>query len=267
MENLLFNVRPDLKGQTDEVKLKKFKCSSCGEMTIDGWEYRIGDQVECLTAAQECNACGTKELSRQVTEELFQKRIDALISNWWFLLDNETAGFKNYEPINELTNKARNIAISYTQNFSQNSLMEKNLLIMGNTGTGKSHLSKAIARTLKARGFKVGFIPAVDLFNKIKATFDDGNHERLFQEMKQLELLVIDDVGVETTKLNDISWTVRTWTEIIDNRLGLANIWTTNLDDSSLSEVVGKRAFSRMYENTKFIDLFTEDYRKKKIVE
>lgn len=263
----MFNVRPDLKGKTDEVKLKKFKCSSCGEMTIDCWEYRIGDQIECLTATQQCNACGTKELSRQVTEELFQKRIDALINNWWFMSDNETAGFKNYQTINDLTTKARNIAISYTQNFSQSSLNEKNLLIMGNTGTGKTHLSKAIARTLKARGFKVGFISADDLFNKIKKTFDNGNHDRIFEEMKQLDLLVIDDMGVETTKLNDISWTVRTWTEIINNRLGLANIWTTNLDDVSLSEVVGQRAFSRLYEDTKFIDLFTNDFRKTKLIE
>ncbi len=266
MESLLFNVRPDLKEQTDEVKIKKFQCSKCGEMTLDGWEYRIGDQVECLTAAQQCNSCGTKELSRKVTEELFQKRTDSLIANWWMLLEDEKAGFKNYTPVNKCTTEAKEKAISYTQAFSQNSLSEKNLLMMGNPGTGKTHLSKAIARTLKARGFKVGYLSSVDLFNKIKATFDGGSAEKVFDEMKKLDLLVIDDVGVETTKINDVSWTVRTWTEIIDVRLGKPNIWTTNLDDSHLGEVVGQRAFSRMYEDTRFIDLFTDDYRKRKSI-
>jgi DNA replication protein DnaC len=266
MENLLFNIRPDLKGKTDEVKVKKFTCSKCGKKTIDGWEYRIGDNVECLTAAQQCNGCGTNELSRQVSDELHQKRIDALVANWWFISDKETAGFKNYNPVNKSTEESKTKAINFTQGFSNDSLIEKNLLIMGNPGTGKTHLSKAIARTLRARGFKVGYISAVDLFNKIKATFDTGSSARVFEEMKKLDLLVIDDMGVETTKINDVSWTVRTWTEIIDARLGLANVWTTNLDDTSLSDVVGQRAFSRMYENTRFIDLFTNDYRKTKVI-
>ncbi|CRK80338.1 ATP-binding protein [Neobacillus massiliamazoniensis] len=267
MENLLFNIRPDLKGKTDEVKIKKFKCSQCGEMTIDGWEYRIGEIVECLTAAQRCNGCGTKELSHQVTEELFQKRIDALISNWYFISEKETAGFKNYNSISKCTTEAKQKAINYTQAFSQNSLNdEKNLLIMGSTGTGKTHISKAIARTLKARGIKVGFITSVDLFNKFKATFDSGSSERIFVEMKKLDLLIIDDIGVETTKIDDVNWSVRTWKEILDARLGQANVWTTNLDEENLSKVVGQRAFSRMYEGTRFIDLFTDDYRKTKTV-
>lgn len=267
MENLLFNLRPDIKGKVDEVTVKKFKCSQCGEMTIDGWEYRIGELVECLTAAQQCNGCGTKELSRKVTQELFQKRVDSLVANWWYLPDKETAGFKNYNPTNNCTHLAKQNAMNYVREFNKESLNEKNLLIMGNPGTGKTHLSKAVARTLKQKGFKVGFIPSVELFNKIKATFDGGSSERLFEEMKKLDLLVIDDMGVETTKINDVSWTVRTWTEIVDNRLGLANVWTTNLDDTSLGEVVGQRAFSRMYENTRFIDLFTDDYRKTKTIQ
>jgi DNA replication protein DnaC len=266
MNNMLYNIRPDLKGKAEDVNLKKFQCSKCGELTIDGWVYRVGENVESITAAQTCNGCGTKELSRQVTEELMQKRNDNLVANWWYMDDKETAGFKNYRPVNECAKEAKQKAMYYAQAFSQESLNEKNLLIMGNPGTGKTHLSKAIARTLKARGFKVGYISAVELFNKIKATFNNGSSERIFEEMKKLDLLVIDDVGVETTKLNDVSWTVRTWTEIIDTRLGLTNVWTTNLDETSLSDVVGQRATSRMYEDTRFIDLYTEDYRKTKSV-
>lgn len=266
MKNMLFNLRPDLKGKVSDISLKKFQCSKCAELTIDGWEYQLGEEIESLTAAQTCNSCGTKELSRQVTEELLQKRDNNLVANWWYMDNKETAGFKNYTPTNECTKEAKQRAIYYAQAFSQESLNEKNLLIMGKTGTGKTHLSKAIARTLKARGFKVGYISAVEIFNKIKSTFNNGSSERLFEEMKKLDLLVIDDMGVETTKLNDVSWTVRTWTEIIDNRLGLPNVWTTNLDDTSLGDVVGQRAFSRLYEDTRFIDLFTDDYRKTKSI-
>lgn len=264
---MLFNIQPELKGKVavQDISLRKFNCSQCTEETIDGWEYELDGQKQLLTAATICNRCGTKELSGQVTEELLQKRVDSLLSNWYFLSDKETAGFRNFQPVNELIKEAKQKAMNYVAAYSQNDLKEKNLLIMGNPGTGKTHLSKAIARTLKARGFKVGFMPAVELFNKIKKTFDSGP-DRLFEEMKKLDILIIDDMGVETTKLNDVSWTVRTWTEIIDARLGLANIWTTNLDDTHLGEVVGQRAFSRMYEDTRFIDLFTDDYRKTKTI-
>jgi DNA replication protein DnaC len=269
MKNMLFNIRPDLKGKTGEITLKKFKCSKCEELTIDGWEFELNGSLTQVTAATICNSCGSKELSRQATKELEEKRVAQLISNWWTLDDKEKSGFKNYNTTSNSTLKAKENAIAYTQLFSQNSLKEKNLLIMGNPGTGKTHLSKAIARTLRARGFKVGFLTAVQLFDKIKSTFDTGEEmkKRLFDEMKKLDLLVIDDVGVETTKVTDVSWTVRTWTEIIEARMGLKNVWTTNLDDSHLGDIVGQRAFSRMYENTRFIDLFTDDYRKRKVVE
>jgi DNA replication protein DnaC len=266
MKNLLFYMKPDLKDKAMNVKLMKFECSQCKEKTIDGWEFEFEGQIKQITAATICNSCGTKELSRQVTMELEEKRVGQLISNWWHMNDNDSSGFKNYIPTNDCTRKAKDNAIAYTQLFSQKSLVEKNMLIMGNPGTGKTHLSKAIARTLKARGFKVGYIPAVDLFNKIKATYDGGHTERLFKEMKELDILIIDDMGVETTKINDVSWTVRTWTEIIDARLGMPNIWTTNLDDINLPRIVGERAFSRMYEDTRFIDLFTDDYRRNKQV-
>jgi DNA replication protein DnaC len=268
MKNMLFNMRPNLKEKitVDDIMMKKFKCSQCGEETIDGWEFELDGKLQQITAASICNACGTKELSRQVTQELSEKRMNQLISNWYYLSDKESSGFKNFEPLNDLLKDARQKAMNYTGSFSQDMLQEKNLLIMGSTGTGKSHLSKAIARTLKARGFKVGYLSAVELFNKIKATFDSGSAERLYEEMKKLDLLVIDDVGVETTKINDVSWTVRTWSEIIEARLGMCNVWTTNLDDTSLSEVVGARAHSRMYDSSRFIDLFTDDYRKTKTI-
>ncbi|HET6872602.1 MAG TPA: hypothetical protein VFH42_06385, partial [Sporolactobacillaceae bacterium] len=60
-----------------------------------------------------------------------------------------------------------------------------------------------------------------------------------------------------------VSWTVTEWTRLIELRTGKSTVYTTNLDDFELPKVIGNRAFSRMYDNTLFIDLFTDDYRKR----
>ena len=136
--------------------------------------------------------------------------------------------------------------------------------MMGTTGTGKTHLSKAIARTLKAKGLSVAFVEAIELFNMIKGTFgNDRAKQRLLDQYKTFDVVFIDDVGLETKKIDEVSWSVSEWTGLINAREGKATVWTTNLDDDGLGEVIGKRSFSRMYVNTRFIDLFTDDYRRR----
>jgi DNA replication protein DnaC len=266
MENLFFKIKSDLLPDETEVEVKKFQCSHCLELKIDGWRYKSELEPNWIDFCiiDMCNECKTAQISQEVSMELQQKRVDKLISNWWFMSETDTSGFKNFEPYNELTDKAKKIAIAFTKSFNQKDSKGENLLVMGTPGTGKTHLSKAIARTLRAKGNKVGFITAVDLFNKIKGTFNGaGSVKQILSEMQSLDLLIIDDVGVETVQVKDVSWTVKTWTEIIDCRLHKPCIWTSNLDDIKLGAVIGERAFSRMYENTRFIDLFTDDYRKK----
>jgi DNA replication protein DnaC len=85
----------------------------------------------------------------------------------------------------------------------------------------------------------------------------------LFNEYASFDLVCIDDVGLETKKTGEVSWSVAEWTKIINAREGKATIYTTNFDDLALADVIGQRAFSRMYMDTVFIDLFTDDYRKK----
>jgi DNA replication protein DnaC len=52
--------------------------------------------------------------------------------------------------------------------------------------------------------------------------------------------------------------------ELVESRSGKPTIYTSNLTDTDLPKAVGGRVFSRLYDNTKFIDLFIEnyDYRK-----
>ncbi|WP_374187473.1 DnaA ATPase domain-containing protein [Priestia aryabhattai] len=262
---------PEYEGATN-VDVVNTECPKCKSEEM--WAYKFtfqGEQMEKL-CLDECPGCKSIKQVKQVTDELADKRVNHLLSSWYQIEDEHKFGFKNYEKKNELSTVARDRVISYVQAISQNSFKkERNLLIQGSTGTGKTHLTKAAARTLKDRGFKVGFLTAKALFKKFTNTFNKPDSEYLqkmiFKELKSLDVLFIDDVGTEATKVDqEASWSITTWTEIIEARSGLPSVWTTNHDEVQLARVVGERALSRMYEDTRFIDMFTEDQRKPKAI-
>jgi DNA replication protein DnaC len=255
------------------VDVKEGVCPSCNEKQLWLFTYEIDGKAFERACFNKCNVCDTKALEVKTTQHFVEKRINQLNDNWYIIGPNEGKfGFKNYLRETELHEKAYKQAAKFVADVSQNNKTDEfNLLMQGSTGAGKTHLVKAIARTLKARDFKVGFVTSEELFSKFKRTFGqidpEGLQQRIYSEMASLDVLVIDDIGTEANKIvEDTSWAGNTWTKIIDCRSGKFNVWTTNHDEEQLFKVVGHRAFSRMYEGTRFVNLFTDDFRKTKAV-
>ncbi|WP_409276386.1 ATP-binding protein (plasmid) [Neobacillus sp. SCS-31] len=263
VEGILFKVRPDLRGNAHDVKVIREICDVCGKPNVTAWEFNQNGEAYQYTISKVCAACMVAAEDKSFTQELIKKRQNALLDKWYKIPDSDNSGFKNYEPVNNATAKALDTAKKFTKEILSGKAM--NLLLTGSVGTGKSHLSKAIARTVKEKGGRsVAYIEAADLFDEIKQTFGhDRNNERFYKEYSSYSLMIIDDVGLETKKQSEISWTVSEWTKLLNARQGKSTVYTTNFDDVSLAEVVGPRAHSRMYMNSMFIDLFTDDYRKR----
>lgn len=285
MESLLFKVRPDLKDKTDDVKIENHTCERCNEDTAFSWAYKLkgSDNYEIEVIQQICPVCRDKVQAKEVTEQLEKKRRETLRQQW-FNLPNPTCGFKNYHTnpnnntfLKEMDNKdirtlikAKNEAMKYTKTILAGET--QNVLMTGSVGSGKSHLSVAIARTLDDAGISVAFISAADLFKRIKKTFDSDaeTEERIFDEFKSYQVMIIDDLGTESSKIDPsgMSWTMNKLVELINLREGKSTVYSTNLEDDQLNRVLGERAASRLYMNTRFIDLFLQkDYRKNKMVQ
>ena len=168
------------------------------------------------------------------------------------------ATVKSYQPQNEYQIQAKNTAIEYVKTFSLDK--PKSLILQGSYGTGKSHLAYAIAKAIKQQGYSVAFMHIPMLMERIKATYNRNATEttdELVQLLSNIDLLVLDDVGVENTE-----HTLNKLFSIVDNRVGKNNIFTTNFSDKELNQNMNwQRINSRMKQNARTVRVLGDDFR------
>jgi len=72
---------------------------------------------------------------------------------------------------------------------------QRNVVLIGGTGTGKTHLAVAIARTCIRKGARGRFFNSVDLVNKLDAEARTERQGRLADLLCRLDFLILDELG------------------------------------------------------------------------
>jgi len=72
---------------------------------------------------------------------------------------------------------------------------QRNAVLIGGTGTGKSHLATAIARTCIRNGARARFFNVVDLVNRLEAEARAGRQGRLADQLARRDLVILDELG------------------------------------------------------------------------
>jgi DNA replication protein DnaC len=72
---------------------------------------------------------------------------------------------------------------------------QRNVVLVGGTGTGKTHSAIAIARACIRRGARGRFFNVVDLVNKLEAEARSGRQGKIADHLARLDFVVLDELG------------------------------------------------------------------------
>src|SRR6476646_9559195 len=75
------------------------------------------------------------------------------------------------------------------------SAQQRNVVLVGGTGTGKTHLAMAIARSCIRAGSRGRFFNTVDLVNRLEAEGRSGRQGRLADYLTRLDFVILDELG------------------------------------------------------------------------
>src|SRR5438477_3481416 len=72
---------------------------------------------------------------------------------------------------------------------------QRNAVLIGGTGTGKSHLAIAIARACIRGGARGRFYTVVDLVNRLESEARAGRQGRLAEYLTRMDFIILDELG------------------------------------------------------------------------
>jgi DNA replication protein DnaC len=112
----------------------------------------------------------------------------------------------------------------------------QNCLITGATGIGKSWLACALAQKACRDGYRALYLYSPKLFRELLAANADGSLSKMIRRLGRLDLLVIDDWGMEVAKRAQY----RDFLELIDERHGrTATLVTSQHPPEKWHDIVG----------------------------
>jgi DNA replication protein DnaC len=179
-------------------------------------------------------------------------------------------------------NSSLQMALVKARGFtSQYPLVEKGLLLIGNPGVGKTHLTVAILKELMAqKGTQSLFCSFPELLERLQESYDPVSlrtKSEILEPVLETEVVAIDDLGAR--RVSD--WVEDTVTYILNYRYNekKPTLLTSNLPDGSaeasgsrspsgkfrladtLVDRVGVRIYSRLFEMCEKVVIHAPDFR------
>ena len=139
----------------------------------------------------------------------------------------------------------------------------ENILLVGNSGTGKTHLTTALGIAACGQGKRVRFFQVTELITQLMEAREDRDLSRLKKQLSRLDLLILDELGyVPASKLGS-----ELLFDVISTAYErLSVIVTTNLPFENWTEVLGSERLTgatldRLTHRCHILETAGESYR------
>lgn len=211
---------------------------------------------EFKTGCPECSRIrNEEEAARKEAQEAQALRMRMAEKLGAALIPKRFAGktFDGYIADTAEQKKALKTCARYAAEFKQIAAAGRCLLLLGKPGTGKTHLSVAIANQIMATSSATAVYRTIgSVLQAIKATFNDSSTDqsesKILASLISPSLLILDEIGVSKEKPSDFELT--TLFAIINGRYEelRPTVIVSNLDAKALSTAIGERCADRLRE-------------------
>jgi DNA replication protein DnaC len=117
-----------------------------------------------------------------------------------------------------------------------------NLVFVGQSGLGKSHLIQAIGRRCCAAGYRVRYITSADLWRDLGTSLADGTMLKRLRYFAGFELLIIDELGLDKVERQEYPLAPSLLHKVIDSRTRKrSTALATNIDFEGWDKYLGDR--------------------------
>lgn len=143
------------------------------------------------------------------------------------------------------------------------------IVLLGNSGTGKTHLAAALLGTACNLGFTARYVECYRLFPKLREAYRpdaDSSELEVFESFVRPQVLVLDELqgfNAGSRADADSSWEAATIRQLIDQRYSARRdtILVSNLSPSQIALALGAYAVSRIQETGGVVECTWDSFR------
>ncbi len=221
-------------------------CPRCGG---SGWE-----QMENAESVRRCACFEAERVERLLVDARIPKRY-------------EHCDLESYMPNDLSQKKAKADVARFLERYP---LIDVGLLFLGNCGVGKTHLAVSVLKQVIVEKHDVGlFYDFRDLLREIQSSWNSvaqASELEVLRPVLAADVLVLDELGAN----KPTEWVRDTIAHIINCRYNdkKLTIFTSNYPDTAerngeetLTDRIGARLRSRLYEMCKVIEIKGKDFR------